>query len=272
MGEKVFSFRLPLEQFEAVASRAKQEKTSINNILKGWVDDGLADTPKYVVEDAKLRSRIRSKAISSNIDPRDLLESELRRAFEEKPVYEFLADDVKSLEETREGKLCRLESGNTGADTKRIINLFRSIGEQIIRVMFFANKNFNNEGVLIALIEAPKVKFLLDDSLINIARMPRLFEVQDVFKTLFVHNLHHKTYYCPHQIRYQRSDSVSESIFSLESETIKPLGPAREALAEFLHALYPPFSTKDFLSDDTEWKLDNFYPAENASKDKLSGE
>lgn len=92
------------------------------------------------------------------------------------------------------GKVLRVRSTSTSADKSRLLNICRNL--EVEKIIFGARSSSLNNAAMVAVIHTPAATFLLDSSSLNMAREPRICEIQEIFKNLDRIGLLGNTYFC----------------------------------------------------------------------------
>ncbi len=164
----------------------------------------------------------------------------LRESFESKSQVIDEIFDSMSL-----GKIQRMRSTSTPADTKRILSVLRNMGTE--KIILGARKNQLNNAVLIFVAQTESITFLMDNTSINMARKPRELEVQNIFHELDKLGLLEYTEYCENYLP-ETSGLESKNALQVILEKGKP--HKLIDISDFLYILsvHNIFNTSEFHS------------------------
>ncbi len=100
----------------------------------------------------------------------------------------------KALEVIGLPKVVRLRSGSTSTDAANVVAVADGLG--VDRVLFAARPNDLNGATLVLILESSFTTVLLDGSWINMAREPRIGEVEQMLQDLDARRLLQNARYC----------------------------------------------------------------------------
>ncbi|MCH2159846.1 MAG: Arc family DNA-binding protein [Oleiphilaceae bacterium] len=124
-----------------------------------------------------LKNELAKSAKKSNKSVNAEISSRLEASFSPQRKRGNQVVDALQLNE-----VVRIRSTSTSADATRLINLCREL--DVEKVVFGARNDVLNGMVMVVVLHTQYATFLLDSSKLNMAREPRIFEVQDIFRNL----------------------------------------------------------------------------------------
>jgi hypothetical protein len=112
-------------------------------------------------------------------------------------------------------KILRIRSTSTSADASRLLNICQTL--EVEKIIFGAKKDLLNNAAMVVVIHTPIATFLMDSSLLNMAREPRIYEIQDIFKNLDKLGLLANTFFCDEYIEKTSELPKEEALDSVLS-------------------------------------------------------
>jgi hypothetical protein len=127
-------------------------------------------------------------------------------------------------------KVIRIKSGNTTHDVERILLTCRAWAVE--KIVFAATENKNNHAVMVVALKTSDRTFLHDSSWLNMAREPRILEVEALFRELDTLGLLDVSTFCPSLIRNTMELDADSAMDVLGSYEQKPMN-----LSQYLYLL-----------------------------------
>jgi len=127
-------------------------------------------------------------------------------------------------------RFVRLPSSNTLADVRRICSIVQAT--EVDHVVLAAKADAMNAAVLVMTISTAERVFVVDDSMVNMARPPRETEVQDLMQTLDRRGVLENASYRAELVADTSGLSVEEAAASIaHSQEVAPLHDLADYLA-----------------------------------------
>jgi hypothetical protein len=192
---------------------------------------------------AALRDQLQKLAAAENRSLNSLVVQTLSTAAWP-PKRTDLGDLLHALELPSVLRLC---SQSTSSDVTRLLEVSRLLGVE--RLLLAARANDLNGAVLTAVLETSSIALIMDSTWINMARRPRMLEVEDLMKGWDAMGLLEGSRYCTQLVPETRSLPPADAVRAM----VEYGEPADLDLQRFLALLsgHGNFDVARFRAGDT---------------------